>query len=301
MEQVQRELEEIVGKERVFRNEPMERHTTFRVGGPADLYLTPSKEELPAVLAALAGHRVQRTVVGNGSNLLVSDRGIRGAVIEIGRQMAEASVEGEVIRAQAGALLSSVAGIACRAGLSGMEFAAGIPGSVGGAMVMNAGAYGGEMKDITEAVTVLAPDGSLLRLSAEEMAFAYRRSCIEENGYLALEAEFRLKRGEPDEIRRNMEELKERRLAKQPLNYPSAGSTFRRPKGYFAGKLIMEAGLAGYAVGGAEVSAKHCGFVINRDGASAADILAVIRHVQETVFAQSGVALQTEVKLLGEF
>lgn len=295
------ELETVLESRQILTDEPLGRHTTFRVGGPADFYLMPRVEQISAVMDILARRGVERMVIGNGSNLLVSDNGIRGAVVEIGKQMAEISVDGETARAQAGALLAQAAQAAYHNGLSGLEFAAGIPGSVGGAMVMNAGAYGGEMKDIVTKVKVLAEDGSVKELSNKEMDFAYRKSCILEKGYLVLEAEFSLKRQEKGQIKEQMELFRKRRVSKQPLEFPSAGSTFKRPEGYFAGKLIMDAGLAGYAVGGAKVSEKHCGFVVNAGGASAADVLAVIRHAQRTVKERFGVELQTEVKLAGEF
>lgn len=295
------DLEEVLETRQILTDEPLGRHTTFRVGGPADFYLMPEAGQLFAVMGILERHDTPFMVIGNGSNLLVSDSGIRGAVIEIGNRMAEISVDGETVRAQAGALLSQAAQAAYKNGLSGLEFAAGIPGSVGGAMVMNAGAYGGEMKDVVTSVKVLARDGSVIELSNEEMEFDYRKSCVVSKEYLVLEAAFALKRQEKEQIKNQMELFKERRLSKQPLEFPSAGSTFKRPPGYFAGKLIMDAGLSGYAVGGAKVSEKHCGFVVNAGGASAADVLAVIRHVQKTVKERFGVELQTEVKLAGEF
>ena len=301
VERIRKELESVLGEGQVLQNEPLSAHTTFRVGGPADLYLTPNAAQLPRVMEIVSSYGIPATVIGNGSNLLVGDRGIRGAVIEIGRQMADISVAGECVTAQAGALLSKAANEAYKNSLSGLEFAAGIPGSTGGAMVMNAGAYGGEMKDVTVRVKVLSGDGAILELDAAQMEFSYRYSCVAEKGYLVLEASFLLQKADPAQIAARMEELKEKRVSKQPLEYPSAGSTFKRPQGYFAGKLIMDAGLAGFSVGGAQVSEKHCGFVINRGNAKAADILAVIRHVQETVRAQFGVELETEVKMLGEF
>ncbi len=301
MKELRNDLEQVLQQKQILFKEPLARHTTFRVGGPAELLLTPSAKQLPEVMRILNKHRCPVTVIGNGSNLLVGDKGIRGAVIEIGSCMSDISVDGACITAQAGAMLARVAMQAYQSGLSGMEFAAGIPGSVGGAMVMNAGAYGGEMKDIVVSVDVLDQDGRVVRLAGEEMDFSYRHSCITEQGYLALSAVFHLQKAEPQAIWDRMEELKERRVSKQPLEYPSAGSTFKRPEGFFAGKLIMDAGLAGFTIGGAQVSPKHCGFVINRGGASPSDVLAVIRHVQKTVKEQFGVDLEPEVKLLGEF
>lgn len=301
MRELRDELERILQPRQILVNEPLGRHTTFRVGGPADFYLMPDAGQLSSVMALLKERDVPVTVIGNGSNLLVADSGIRGAVVEIGSRMSDVSVKGGTVLAQAGALLSQAAQAALKSGLSGLEFAAGIPGSVGGAMVMNAGAYGGEMKDVVRSVTVLDGDGNARKLNGAQLEFCYRSSCIQNNGYLALEAEFALSPSDPEEIRRKMDDFKERRVSKQPLSYPSAGSTFKRPPGHFAGKLIMDAGLAGYSVGGAQVSAKHCGFVINAGGATAADILAVIRHVQQVVFEQFGVELKAEVKMLGQF
>lgn len=296
-----REFEKVLEAGQILENEPLERHTTFRVGGVADLFLTPTAKQLPQILEIISREQIPLTIIGNGSNLLVGDKGIRGVVIEIGRQMSEVKVEGESVTASAGALLSVTAQKAYQNGLSGMEFAAGIPGSTGGAVVMNAGAYGGEMKDIVASVKVLTKDGKVIEISKEEMDFSYRHSCVIEKEYLVLEVTFKLKRADKAQILEQMEELKERRISKQPLEYPSAGSTFKRPKGYFAGKLIMDAGLADFTIGGAAVSKKHCGFVINKGGATAADVLAVIRHVQKTVKDQFDVDLETEVKLLGEF
>ncbi len=302
MEFVRRELKEVLGEGNVLVNEPMSRHTTFCVGGPADLFLKPGEEELPWVMELLKRRQIPVTVIGKGSNLLVGDKGVRGAVIEVGGRMAKIRhIGGECITAQAGAPLARVAQEACKKGLSGLEFAAGIPGGIGGAIVMNAGAYGGEMKDIVTHVKVLDGDGNVRELSNRQMEFAYRNSCVIKNGYLVLEASFRLQSMDEARIRREMEELREQRMAKQPLEYPSAGSTFKRPEGHFAGKLIMDAGLSGYSVGGAQVSKKHCGFVINRGDATAGDIRSVIRHVQETVKEKFGVDLNTEVKMLGEF
>lgn len=301
VEMLEKELESVLNAHQILKNEPMSSHTTFRVGGLADLLLTPDAEQIPKVLEILKEHQIPVTVIGNGSNLLVGDGGIRGVVLEIGRQMADIRVEGKKVIAQAGALLSKTAQAAYQNGLSGMEFAAGIPGSVGGAMVMNAGAYGGEMKDIVESVKILTKEGTILELTVEQMDFGYRHSCVIDKEYLVLEATFLLEPAEPECIREKMDELKEKRVSKQPLEYPSAGSTFKRPEGYFAGKLIMDAGLAGFSIGGAEVSAKHCGFVINSDHATAKDVLDLICHVQKVVKEQYGVELETEVKMLGEF
>ena len=301
METVLRELKKVLREDQIREQEPLSRHTTFRVGGPADLFLTPDSTQINDVMQILKAHQVSATVIGKGSNLLVGDKGIRGAVIEFGKQIAQIHVEGSKIRAEAGAALAAVAQQAYKAGLADMEFAAGIPGSVGGALVMNAGAYGGEMKDIVESVKVLSKDGKIMELSNEQMDFSYRHSCVAEQEYLVLSAVLKLRQEEPERIFEFMELLREQRSSKQPLEYPSAGSTFKRPERYFAGKLIMDAGLADYTIGGAAVSKKHCGFVINKGGATAADILALIQHVQQVVKEQSGVELEPEVKLIGEF
>ena len=285
----------------VLKDEPMSRHTTFRIGGPADYFVCPDREQIAAVLAVAKKCGMAITVIGNGSNLLVGDKGIRGLVVEIGSAMNQIMVDKNHITAGAGALLSQVAAKAAAAELGGMEFAAGIPGSVGGAVTMNAGAYGGEMKDILRTVTVLTPEGELKTLDVSEMDLSYRHSCLPEQQYIVLEAEIELGYKPEEEIRAQMEELRNKRIEKQPLEYPSAGSTFKRPEGYFAGKLIMDAGLRGYRVGDAQVSEKHCGFVINRKNASAQEVRQLMQDVQDKVKAQFGVMLEPEVKMLGEF
>ena len=285
----------------VLKDEPMSRHTTFRIGGPADYFVCPDREQIAEVVAVAKKCGMAITVIGNGSNLLVGDKGIRGLVVEIGSAMNQITVDKEHITAGAGALLSQVAAKAAAAELGGMEFAAGIPGSVGGAVTMNAGAYGGEMKDILRTVTVLTPEGELKTLDVSEMDLSYRHSCVPEQQYIVLEAEIELGYKPEEEIRAQMEELRNKRIEKQPLEYPSAGSTFKRPEGYFAGKLIMDAGLRGYRVGDAQVSEKHCGFVINRKNASAQEVRQLMQDVQDKVKAQFGVMLEPEVKMLGEF
>ena len=295
-------LVQIVGEERVRTDEPMKSHTTFRVGGPADLFVTPeTSEEVRAVVDMCRSEEIDCHIIGNGSNLLVSDRGVRGVVVQIAKVMNKIESNGEQIRAQAGALLSEVAAHALKDGLAGFEFAAGIPGTLGGACVMNAGAYGGEMKDVLYEVTVLTPQGEFRILKEDELELGYRTSVIARKGYIVLEAVIRLKKGDEEEIRRQMEDLRDRRISKQPLEYPSAGSTFKRPEGYFAGKLIMDAGLRGYTFGGAQVSEKHCGFVINRGDATAAEVAELMRRVADKVEEQFKVRLEPEVKRLGDF
>ena len=281
--------------------EPMSKHTTFRIGGAAEVFAAPDARELPQLLAMAKGADVPVTVIGNGSNLLVGDRGIAGLVIEIGERMSEVRIEGTTLVAGAGALLSKAAQAAAAAGLGGLEFAAGIPGSVGGAVVMNAGAYGGEMKDVLQSVKVLTEEGELLSLAAAELELGYRHSCVPERKYIVVEATMELSAKPEEEIRACMAELRAKRVEKQPLEYPSAGSTFKRPEGYFAGKLIMDAGLRGYTVGGAQVSEKHCGFVINKGGATAADVRQLMQDVHDRVKEQFDVELEPEVKMIGSF
>lgn len=301
MKQIYETLCGICGAEHVLVREPMSRHTTFRTGGPADLLVQPKAEQIAPILEVCRNEEIPWTVIGNGSNLLVGDGGIRGVVLEIGKQMSDIVIEGTMITAGAGAMLSSIASRAAAAELTGMEFASGIPGSLGGAVVMNAGAYGGEMKDILQKVTVLTPDGTVQILSVEELELSYRHSIIPEKGYLVVSAILKLQQGNADEIQSIMDDLKEKRVSKQPLEYPSAGSTFKRPEGYFAGKLIQDAGLRGFRVGGAQVSEKHCGFIINRDQATSTDICQLMQQVSEIVYEKFGVRLEPEVKKIGEF
>lgn len=295
------ELQNVMGGSGIFMEEPMKKHTTFRVGGPADVLVQPDETALAAILALCRQYHVSHSFIGNGSNLLVGDKGIRGVVIEMTDPMGNIEVDGTKITAQAGAMLSKIANTAASNGLGGMEFAAGIPGSVGGAVVMNAGAYGGEMKDIIEKVYVLDENGAQLELDRDALDLGYRHSCIPEKKYIVTKVVLELVPRNEAEIRSEMKELNEKRAEKQPLQYPSAGSTFKRPEGYFAGKLIMDAGLRGYQVGGAQVSEKHCGFVINKGDATAADICQLMRDVSDKVQAQFGVVLEPEVKMIGEF
>lgn len=295
------ELQNVMGGSGIFMEEPMKKHTTFRVGGPADVLVQPDETALAAILVLCRQYHVSYSFIGNGSNLLVGDKGIRGVVIEMTDPMGNIEVDGTKITAQAGAMLSKIANTAASNGLGGMEFAAGIPGSVGGAVVMNAGAYGGEMKDIIERVYVLDENGAQLELDRDALDLGYRHSCIPEKKYIVTKVVLELVPRNEAEIRSEMKELNEKRAEKQPLQYPSAGSTFKRPEGYFAGKLIMDAGLRGYQVGGAQVSEKHCGFVINKGDATAADICQLMQDVADKVQAQFGVVLEPEVKMIGEF
>lgn len=294
-------LNNVIAKDSILIDEPMSRHTTFRVGGPADFFVTPkAKEEVRDVICICKEAGMPYYIIGNGSNLLVSDAGYRGVIVQICKEMNEVKVEGDLVKAQAGALLSGIAAKALGAELSGFEFASGIPGTIGGACVMNAGAYGGEMKDVLESVTALTGEGKIIELGRNELELGYRTSVIAKKGYIVLGAVLKLERGDGEKIKTYMDELKEKRVTKQPLEYPSAGSTFKRPEGYFAGKLIEDAGLRGFQVGGAQVSEKHCGFVINRDHATAADIMELMRQVQIRVKENSGVDLEPEVKRLGD-
>ena len=294
-------LNNVIAKDSILIDELMSRHTTFRVGGPADFFVTPkAKEEVRNVIRICKEAGMPYYIIGNGSNLLVSDAGYRGVIVQIYKEMNEVKVEGDLVKAQAGALLSGIAAKALGAELSGFEFASGIPGTIGGACVMNAGAYGGEMKDVLESVTVLTGEGKIIELGRNELELGYRTSVIAKKGYIVLGAVLKLERGDGEKIKTYMDELKEKRVTKQPLEYPSAGSTFKRPEGYFAGKLIEDAGLRGFQVGGAQVSEKLCGFVINRDHATAADIMELMRQVQIRVKENSGVDLEPEVKRLGD-
>lgn len=282
--------------------EPMKNHTTFRIGGPADaLALPKTPEEVAEVVRFCHEHAQPYYVLGNGSNLLVSDEGYRGLVLQLYRNFNDIQVNGETITVQSGAMLAAVARTAYQTGLTGLEFASGIPGTIGGAVVMNAGAYGGEMKNVLKEVTVLTKEGEVLVIPAKALELGYRTSVIPKNGWIVLGAVLQLKKGDQEQILARIEELKEQRITKQPLDLPSAGSTFKRPEGYFAGKLIMDAGLRGFTVGGAQVSEKHCGFVVNRGNATAADVWKLICEVKRRVKEMTGVELEPEVKLLGDF
>lgn len=286
----------------IVKNEMMKKHSTFRVGGPADYFASPKNiEELCDIVKKCKSENISYYIIGNGSNLLVGDKGYRGVVIQLFKEFDGLQVNGNKITAQAGCRLSQIANEALRAELTGFEFAAGIPGTLGGAVIMNAGAYGGEMKDVLDTVTVLTQDGEVKTLSKEELGLGYRTSKVADDQDVVLEASILLQSGKKEEIKAVMDDLREKRVSKQPLEYPSAGSTFKRPEGYFAGKLIQDAGLRGFSVGGAQVSEKHCGFVINKGDATAADVKELIEKVIEKVREDSGVTLEPEVKQLGEF
>lgn len=291
----------ILNKEDILIDEPMSKHISFRVGGPADILVKPSSEEqIKDILTFAKKENIPYLIIGNGSNLLVRDGGIRGIVIKIAENFNDFSIEGTTVTAQSGAMLSFMGKAIMRNNLTGFEFAAGIPGTLGGAIAMNAGAYGGEMKDIVKSVRLIDSQGNIVELSNEEMQFAYRKSILSKEEYIVLSAVMELKEGNYEEIRDIMKDLTNKRVTKQPLNLPSAGSTFKRPEGYFAAKLIEDCGLKGLTLRGAQVSDKHCGFVVNLGGAQAKDILDLIYVVKSTVYSKFGVMLEEEVKILGE-
>ena len=293
-------LRSIVGDDNVALDEPMSKHTSFRIGGPADLFVTPDDiDELRDVVAACRAAGVPHFVLGCGSDLLVADEGYRGVIVSCTKGLVNVAIDGETMACQAGVPLREASEMACELGLSGLEFACGIPGSVGGACFMNAGAYGGCVADVLESVRCLMPDGTQQSIPVEELALGYRASRVRDEGLVVLSATFRLHESDQDDIRARMDDFTQRRRKKQPLELPSAGSTFKRPEGHFAGKLISDAGLKGYAHGGASVSTKHAGFVVNNGGATAADVHAVIRHVQDEVERQFGVRLEPELRFLG--
>lgn len=284
----------------IREEEVMASHTSFKIGGPAELFVSPTTvEELAHAIRVCKCNQVPYYIIGNGSNLLVPDEGIDGVVIEVYKNLSAIEVSGTQITAQAGALLSRIAKEALAVGLQGFEFAHGIPGTLGGAVTMNAGAYGGEMKDVLVSAMVLDQDGELLTFNKEELELGYRQSIISKKHYTVISATIELQVGNQEAIQDVMRDLMGRRRDKQPLEYPSAGSTFKRPEGYFAGKLIMDSGLRGHQIGGAQVSEKHCGFVINTGNATCKDVLQLINYVQEEVKRQFGVTLETEVKIIG--
>ncbi|WP_409226956.1 UDP-N-acetylmuramate dehydrogenase [Gudongella sp. SC589] len=282
-------------------DEPLKFHTSFKIGGPADVMVIPStEEELIQAVKICRENDLKYFVMGNGSNLLVKDTGIRGVVIKINEGFDNIEVDGTRIMAQAGALLTAVSKVALRSSLEGMEFASGIPGTIGGAITMNAGAYGGEMKDIVSSVRVLTSDNKVLQLSNGEMDFAYRNSRVKEHDLIVLSVEFELKAGDFDKIDDKIKELTFQRTSKQPLELPSGGSTFKRPEGYFAGKLIDDAGLRGLRHGDAQVSQKHCGFVVNRGETTYKEVMELVGVIQKTVMDKFGVELEMEIKRVGD-
>ena len=294
-------LKDMLGEENVLVDEPMSAHTTFRVGGPADYYVTPTCiEDVKAVVDFCHETGLKLYTLGCGSNVLVSDEGLRGVVMKIGSKLASVQIDDSGhITAQAGATNAKIAHDALKRGLAGFEFAAGIPGSIGGAAIMNAGAYGGELRDVATGVLCLTEAGEMQHVTAQEADWSYRHSKMAEDGSIILSVDLSLRPGDPDEIQARMAELAKKRSDKQPLDLPSAGSTFKRPEGHFAGKLIQDAGMQGYSVGGAQVSTKHAGFVVNTGDATAADVLQVIRDVQDAVQKKFSVMLEPEVRCWG--
>jgi UDP-N-acetylmuramate dehydrogenase len=295
-------LGQILPEGTIYRNEPMSRHTTFRVGGLADYFVEPENaDQIVQLIAVAKEYQIPYIVLGNGSNVLVSDRGYPGMIIHISARMNRIAVSGNRMIVGAGARMITIGKTAYEEGLAGFAPLTGIPGTLGGAVVMNAGAYGGEIKDVLVSATVIDQEGNCLVLSKEELKLGYRTSVVAEKGYIVVEAELEFQLGDKEAIKAQMDECSLARKTKQPLEYPSAGSTFKRPEGYFAGKLIDDAGLRGYQVGGAQVSEKHCGFVINRDQATASDIYQLMQDVSKKVKEQFGITLEPEVKLIGDF
>ncbi|MFZ7132199.1 MAG: UDP-N-acetylmuramate dehydrogenase [Eubacteriales bacterium] len=295
-------LKEIVHNHDILFNEPMKNHTSFKTGGPVSVLLTPrSTEQIKNLLTLFKEDNIPFYIMGNGSNLLVSDEGFSGAIIKIYDNYNHYDIENHTITAQSGILLSKLAKIALSAKLTGFEFASGIPGTLGGAITMNAGAYDGEMKDVLISALVIDKEGSIFEIVNGDLKMGYRTSAIQQNDLIVLSSKISLTHGEYDEIKSKMDDYDHKRKTKQPLEWPSAGSTFKRPAGYYAGKLIQDCGLKGYQLGGAQVSDKHCGFIINKDNASAKDIMNLIKHVQETVSQKFSVHLETEIRQLGKF
>ena len=295
-------INERIDKEQIFINEPMSRHTSFRIGGEADVLINvPSVKVLSELIASLAGTGQEYFVVGRGTNLLVGDKGYRGVILKVGDLMSDIRIDGDTVTAEAGTSMAKLAKAALDASLTGLEFAAGIPGTLGGAIVMNAGAYGGEMKNVVKKVKVFDSAGNEMNLDNDTMEFSYRSSIIKDKPFVVAGAVLKLTPGRREDIEALMNELAAKRREKQPLEYPSAGSTFKRPEGHYAGKLIMDAGLRGLRIGGAQVSEKHCGFIINIGNATASDVSELMEEVQQRVRKQLGVRLEPEVIKLGDF
>jgi UDP-N-acetylmuramate dehydrogenase len=294
-------LTEIVGINQVLVDEPMKNHTSFKIGGPVDFMVLPKTiDEIKNIVSLSNTEGLPLFIMGNGSNLLVRDKGIRGLVIKIAKNFSNIEIIGERVITQSGVLLSGLAKLLLRNELTGFEFASGIPGTLGGAVTMNAGAYGGEMKDVLEKIEVMDKEGNISELKGSDMQLGYRKSAIQEYNLIALSATMKLQKGKYEDIKAKMEDLDIRRKSKQPLDWPSAGSTFRRPEGYYAGKLVQDAGLKGLSMGRAQVSDLHSGFVINKGDATAEEIITLIRYIQSKVKEKFGVNLQTEVKIIGE-
>ncbi len=294
------QLKSIAGAENVLLNEPLAKHTTFKIGGPADALVLPSTtQQIQQIILACTESKTPLRFMGLGSNILASDAGVRGVIVKFAENFSSVIISGTTILAQAGASNEEVAKAAQSAGLAGYEFASGIPGSIGGAAIMNAGAYDGEFSNVAVELTCLSPEGKIEKVSAEQASWSYRHSMMMDKNYVVLEAKLQLHPGNKEEIQARMDELRQARESKQPLEMPSAGSTFKRPEGYFAGKLIQDCGLKGYSVGGAQVSTKHSGFVVNTGGASAADVIQLIQDVHDCIFEKEGVHMEPEVRMWG--
>jgi UDP-N-acetylmuramate dehydrogenase len=301
LDKIGKEFVELIGKENVFFNEPMKNHTSFKIGGPVDIMLLPkNSEEISKILILCREKNVNCMIMGNGTNLIVSDMGIRGVIVKLFKNMAVYEICEDEINAYSGILLSTLSKIAYKNGLSGLEFASGIPGTLGGAVAMNAGAYGGEMKDVVIETTYITRDARLSVVVGEEHEFGYRKSIINRDKSIVISSKIKLKKLEKEKIKKLMDELDFKRKDKQPLEMPSAGSIFKRPEGYFAGRLIEDSGLRGYKIGGAQVSEKHCGFIVNTGFATAKDVMDLICHIQKTVKLKFDIDLETEVRLIGE-
>ncbi|MGE4283619.1 MAG: UDP-N-acetylmuramate dehydrogenase [Clostridia bacterium] len=294
-------IKPVIPKENIFLNESMSNHTSFRIGGNADIMLLPeSSEQIGEIIKLSKKYGIEYFLMGNGSNLLVSDKGIRGLVIKTHEYLNKIEVNATNIYCEAGVLLSKLANVAMRNELTGLEFASGIPGTLGGAVMMNAGAYDGEMKNVVIETNYINEDGQLCTVCGDEHHFGYRSSIFQGTGKIIAGSKLKLEHGNKEAIKEKMDDLNRRRKDKQPLEYPSAGSVFKRPEGYYAGKLIEDSGLTGYSIGGAQVSAKHCGFIVNKGNATAQDVIHLIKHIQEVVKAKFGVELHTEVRMVGE-
>ncbi|SKC51711.1 UDP-N-acetylmuramate dehydrogenase [Maledivibacter halophilus] len=290
-----------INPENILRNESMKNHTSFKIGGPVDIMILPKTiEDIAFSVNYCRDNNIKYLIIGNGSNLLVSDKGIRGVVIKIADNFSDVIIQDTQVKSQAGVLLSRLAKLIMNKSLEGFEFASGIPGTLGGAVAMNAGAYGGEMKDIVTGASILDNNGKVIYLSREELKLGYRKSIIQEKNYTVLEVDMELKPGDFEKIKSIIDDLTKRRTTKQPLHLPSAGSTFKRPKGYYAGKLIEDSGLKGVRIGDAQVSDMHCGFVVNIGNATFEEVYDLIKLVQKVVMDKFGVKLETEVKIIGE-
>ncbi len=294
-------LMQTVDKNRILIDEPMKNHTSFKIGGPADFLVLPEKmEEITETVKMLKRKSIPYMIIGNASNLLVRDKGIRGVVIKLGESYNHVTIEGTRVTAESGVLLSRLAKQIAKASLKGFEFASGIPGSLGGAVFMNAGAYGGEMKDVVTSVKALNDQGEVITLNNQELQMGYRSSILQEKHYAVLEVVMKLEVGESEEIYEKIRELDQQRTTKQPIHLPSAGSVFKRPEGYFAGKLIQDSGMKGFCIGGAEISTLHCGFIVNQGGATAQDVIDLVEEVQKNVKEKFGVDLERELRIIGE-